>query len=76
MIILYISEVLRSPPMIHYNRYLRRTFYYVDEIDNNNEIIRVIKTNIDIVYSFYFLVFILWRISFYLINIRSIRKKW
>jgi hypothetical protein len=23
------------------NRYLRRTFYYVDEIDQNNEVIRV-----------------------------------
>ncbi|CAF3496637.1 unnamed protein product [Rotaria sp. Silwood1] len=26
--------------MLHYNRYLRRTFYYIDEIDNNDKIIR------------------------------------
>ncbi|CAF0930500.1 unnamed protein product [Rotaria sordida] len=34
------GEVLRSRPMHHYNRYLRRTFYYIDEIDKNNKLVR------------------------------------
>ncbi|CAF1165094.1 unnamed protein product, partial [Rotaria sordida] len=34
------NKVLRSPKMIHYNRYLRRTYYYIDVIDENGEIIR------------------------------------
>lgn len=42
---LNISDVLRSRRMTHYNRYLRRTYYYVDEDKGNNHIIRVIEQN-------------------------------
>jgi hypothetical protein len=48
------------------NRYLRRTFYYVDEIDQNNEVIRVRQIILNQVECF--LVFILWRVSIYFIN--------
>ncbi|CAF1557742.1 unnamed protein product, partial [Adineta ricciae] len=34
------GEVLRSPPMLRYNRYLRRTYYYFDEFDAEGKIIR------------------------------------
>ncbi|CAF3766827.1 unnamed protein product [Rotaria sp. Silwood1] len=34
------NKVLQSPDMIHYNRCLRRTFYYIDVLDENQEIIR------------------------------------
>ncbi|CAF2140521.1 unnamed protein product [Rotaria magnacalcarata] len=34
------GEILRSKPMTHYNRYLQRTFYYIDEIVDHNKIIR------------------------------------
>ncbi|UJR38541.1 hypothetical protein I4U23_031208 [Adineta vaga] len=34
------NEVLRSPPMYRYNRYLRRTYYYFDEFDSHGNIIR------------------------------------
>ncbi|CAF0778447.1 unnamed protein product [Didymodactylos carnosus] len=34
-------EVLRSREMEHFNRYLRRTFYYVDEENEKGEIVRV-----------------------------------
>jgi hypothetical protein len=32
--------------MMQYNRYLRRTFYSIDEIDENNEIVRVSREQI------------------------------
>lgn len=38
---LFSGEVLRSKAMIHYNRYLQRTFYYIDETVDGNKIIRV-----------------------------------
>ncbi|CAF1557190.1 unnamed protein product [Rotaria sp. Silwood1] len=34
------NKVLQSPDMIHYNRCLRRTYYYIDVLDENQEIIR------------------------------------
>lgn len=34
-------EVLRSAPMHHYNRYLRRTYYYIDQDLENGQVIRV-----------------------------------
>jgi hypothetical protein len=49
--------------MMQYNRYLRRTFYYIDVIDENNEIVRVNREEIH-TYGFFtlclFVVFILW----------------
>lgn len=38
---LFIREVLRSRPMARYNRYLRRTFYYIDEVNANGRTVRV-----------------------------------
>ena len=40
-LISYFSEVFRLHPMKKLNRYVHRTFYYVDEIDQNNEVIRL-----------------------------------
>ncbi len=57
--------------MMQYNRYLRRTFYYIDVIDENNEIVRVNREEIH-TYGFFtlclFVVFILWRISLYFVD--------
>jgi hypothetical protein len=41
--------------MMQYNRYFRRTFYYIDEIDENNEIVRVSREQI---HTFEFSLFI------------------